>query len=134
MIEMNKLDTGQLGRVEIAPEVIQIISGLSATQVDGVISLSGGVVDDLNQLLGRKNFRKGIRVDFGEQQTVIDLAIVVQYGYNIPTVGREVQEKVKTAVETMTGLNVDQIIVRVEGIKFPQAEKGKEQETPHRVR
>ncbi|WP_243648592.1 Asp23/Gls24 family envelope stress response protein [Hazenella coriacea] len=131
---MNKLDTGQLGRVEIAPEVIQIISGLSATQVDGVISLSGGVVDDLNQLLGRKNFRKGIRVDFGEQQTVIDLAIVVQYGYNIPTVGREVQEKVKTAVETMTGLNVDQIIVRVEGIKFPQAEKGKEQETPHRVR
>lgn len=134
MIEMNNMDTGYLGKVEIAPEVIQIISGLSATQVEGVIGLSGGVVDDLNQLLGRKNFRKGIRVDIGEQQTVIDLAIVVQYGFHIPDVGRQVQEKVKTAIETMTGIVVDQIIVRVEGIKFPQAEKGKESETPHRVR
>lgn len=134
MNELINYDSSELGKIEIAPEVIQIISGLSASQVDGVISLSGGVVEDLNQLLGRKNLRKGIKVDLGENQMVIELAVIVQYGYHIPDVGREVQEKVKSAIETMTGLVVDKIIVRVEGIKFPQTEKATETDSAHRVR
>ncbi|MBA4494994.1 Asp23/Gls24 family envelope stress response protein [Paenactinomyces guangxiensis] len=117
----------ELGKVEIAPEVIQIISGLSASQVEGVVGLNGG----LNQLLGRKNLRKGIRVDFDEQLT-IELAINVLYGYHIPDVGREVQEKVKSAVESMTSLVVDRVIVRVEGIKFPQTEQAADPDAAHK--
>ncbi|MFC7440962.1 Asp23/Gls24 family envelope stress response protein [Laceyella putida] len=119
MSELYHYDANQLGKVEIAPEVIQLISGIAASRVEGVISLSGGVVGDINQLLGRKNLKKGIRVDLEEQLT-IDLAVVVQYGYHIPDVGREIQEQVKSAVESMTGLAVDKVIVRVDGIKMPQ--------------
>jgi uncharacterized alkaline shock family protein YloU len=118
MSDLYQYDANQLGKVEIAPEVIQLISGIAASQVDGVITLSGGVVGDINQLLGRKNLKKGIRVDL-EDQLTIDLAVVVQYGFHIPDVGREIQEQVKTAVESMTGLTVDKVIVRVDGIKMP---------------
>jgi uncharacterized alkaline shock family protein YloU len=130
MSEMFHYDAGDLGKVEIAPEVIQTIAGLAATEVEGVLSLTGGVVGDLN-ILGRKNPRKGIRVELGEQ-LVIELSVIVQYGYHIPDVGRTIQEKVKAAVENMTGLVVDRIIVRVEGVKMGAAEKGPE--TDARVR
>ncbi|MBA4542974.1 MULTISPECIES: Asp23/Gls24 family envelope stress response protein [Thermoactinomyces] len=132
MNEVYRYDENQLGKVEIAPEVIQIISGIAASRVEGVVGLSGGVASNLNQLLGRKNVKKGIRVEL-DDQLVIELAVVVQYGYNIPEVGQEIQEQVKSAVESMTGLIVDQVVVRVDGIKFPQ-EKNTEQESSGRVR
>lgn len=122
-----------LGKVEIAPEVLQVISGLAATQVKGVIGLSGGVVENFNQLLGRKNLRQGITVNIGET-TSIEVTLVVEYGVLIPAVGKEVQESVKSAVETMTGIPVDQVIVRIEGIKVPQPEKTKDGEVPPRVK
>lgn len=118
MSELYHYDANQLGKVEIAPEVIQLISGIAASRVEGVIALSGGMVGDINQLLGRKNLKKGIRVDL-EGQLTIDLAVVVQYGCHIPDVGREIQQEVKTAVESMTGLTVDKVIVRIDGIKMP---------------
>ena len=132
MNEVYRYDENQLGKVEIAPEVIQIISGIAASRVEGVVGLSGGVASNLNQLLGRKNVKKGIRVEL-DDQLVIELAVVVQYGYHIPEVGREIQEQVKSAVESMTGLIVDQVVVRVDGIKFPQ-EKNTETESSGRVR
>jgi uncharacterized alkaline shock family protein YloU len=107
-----------LGRIEIAPEVLQTISGLAATQVEGVIGLGGGVVSDLNQFFGRKNPRQGIKVEVGEE-TAIEVSLIVKYGYHIPDVGREVQEKVKSAVESMTGIPVDKVVVRIEGVKLP---------------
>jgi uncharacterized alkaline shock family protein YloU len=132
MNDLYRYDENQLGKVEIAPEVIQIISGIAASRVDGVIGLSGGVASNLNQLLGRKNVKKGIHVEL-DDQLVIELAVVVQYGYHIPDVGRQIQEQVKGAVESMTGLLVDKIIVRIDAIKFPQ-EKGTETDSSGRVR
>lgn len=125
MSETKELEARKIGKIELAPEVLQIIAGLSASQVEGVAALSGGVVDDLGQLLGRKNLRQGIKVDLGDQ-TVIQISLVVHYGYQVVEVGKEVQEKVKVAIEDMTGVTVDQIIVHVEGLKFPQTEKKKE--------
>lgn len=122
-----------LGKVEIAPEVLQVIAGLAATQVKGVIGLSGGVVENFNQLLGRKNLRQGITVHLDEQ-TTIEVTLVVEYGVPIPDLGKEVQESVKTAVETMTGIEVHSVLVRVEGIKIPQPEKGKELEQSSRLK
>lgn len=106
-----------LGKIEISPEVIQIISGLSASQVEGVIGMSGGM-KDLNELLGKKNLRRGIKVDINDV-TRIELSIIVEYGYHLPDVGKNVQEAVKSAVEMMTGLSIDQVVVRIDGIKYP---------------
>lgn len=113
----------EYGKIEIAPEVIQLISGLAATSVKGVLGLSGGsVVNDLNELLGRKNLRKGIRVEL-EEPLLIEIPIILHFGYNLPDVGRQVQEKVKAAVESMTGLEVGQVKVKIDGVKFQPTEK-----------
>ncbi|MGA8941744.1 MAG: Asp23/Gls24 family envelope stress response protein [Thermoactinomyces sp.] len=122
MSEAYEHENNSIGKIEIAPEVIQIISGIAAASVEGVIGLSGGAAANINQLLGRKNLRKGIQVDLGDQLSV-QLAIVVQYGYNIPDIGRKVQEEVKTAIENMTGLLVDSVSVRIDGIKMPADSK-----------
>lgn len=128
MNEIYEYDQNAIGKIEIAPEVIQIISGIAAASVEGVIGLSGGTAANINQLLGRKNLKKGIHVDLGEQLTV-DLSIMVEYGFNIPELGRKVQEEVKQAIENMTGLQVDQVSVKVNGIKMPASESGDEHET-----
>jgi uncharacterized alkaline shock family protein YloU len=133
MNEFIEYPAGELGQVEISPEVIQIISGISATKVEGVHGLAGGVVSDFNEWMGRKNLRKGIRVELDER-TMIELAIIVNYGVYVPDVGRKVQDQVKSTVESMTGITVDRVIVRVEGIKFPQAEKSADADGTHRVR
>ncbi|SDZ03337.1 Asp23/Gls24 family envelope stress response protein [Thermoactinomyces sp. DSM 45892] len=132
-MEHQPTQNSNLGKVEIAPEVLQVISGLAATQVKGVIGLSGSVVENFNQLIGRKNLRQGITVNLDES-TTIEASLVVEYGVSIPEVGKQVQESIKSAVETMTGIEVDQIVVRVEGIKFPQPEKTKDGESNSKVR
>ncbi len=127
------VESVKLGKIELAPEVLQIIAGLSASQIEGVASLSGGVVGDINQLLGRKNLRQGIKVELGDT-TVIQVSIVVIYGYHVVEVATEVQKKVKEAIEDMTGVTVDQVVVHVEGLKFSQPDKKKEKEQTHRVK
>lgn len=114
----------ELGKIEIAPEVIRAIAGLAAGQVEGVVGLGGGgVVADLTQLLGMKNEGKNIRVELGEK-TVIDVPITLLYGHQIPEVGLAVQERVKEKVETLTGLNIDQVNVRILAVQLP-AEAGR---------
>jgi uncharacterized alkaline shock family protein YloU len=127
----NEYQSTDLGKIEIAPEVIQIIAGLAVVQVDGVAGMSGGVVDDISQFLGRKNPRQGIRVEF-EEGLSIEVSILVKFGSYIPDVGKAVQEQVKNAVETMTGLLVEKVNVRVEAVKFP--EKSNAAEATQRVK
>lgn len=112
----------EMGRVEIAPEVIQLIASHAASQVKGVASLKGGVVGDLNQLFGRKNLRQGVKVELGEN-IQIAIAIVVQYGYQMVQVGKEVQAYVKQQVEEMTSLEIDEVVVQIVGVQFPQSEE-----------
>lgn len=126
--------TTELGKVEIAPEVLQIISGLAAIQVEGVEGTSGGVVSDISQFLGRKNPKQGIKVELGEEVR-ITVSIIVTYGCHIPDVGREVQEQVKHAVESMTGLEVSEVMVRVAEVRFAEDESSPdEQEASHRMK
>lgn len=107
----------QLGKVEISPEVLQIISGLAALQVDGVAGTSGGVVSDLTQFLGRKTPKQGIKVDLDEEVR-IHVSLIVHYGYHIPDVGRKVQEEIKNAVGSMTGLDVADVTVRISEVRL----------------
>lgn len=105
--------TSELGKVEIAPEVIEVIAGLAASEIDGVAYMSGGLVGGLAERLGRKNLSKGVKVELGEQHTVIDLSIVVEYGVRIPEVALAVQDNVKTTIQNMTGLDVIEVNVHV---------------------
>lgn len=119
--EMNNAYTIQLsnerGEVVIADEVIAVITGLAAMEVEGVASMSGNATKELISKLGIKSLSKGVSVEVQGDQVVIDAAVNLKYGYNIKTVSQKVQEKVKMAIENMTGLTVSGVNVRVAGIE-----------------
>jgi uncharacterized alkaline shock family protein YloU len=112
----------ELGAVKIADEVVSIIAGLAATEVEGVASMSGGIAGGIADVLGRKNFSKGVKVEVGAEDAKIDIFIVVNYGERIPDVAWDIQESVKKAVENMTGLKVSSVNIHVQGVQFPQKE------------
>jgi len=118
-----------LGAIRIADEVVEIIAGLAASEVEGVAGMSGGFVGDLAQMLARtKNHAKGVKVEVGEQEAAVDLFLVVDYGVSIPHVSLRVQEAVKEAIESMTGLNVVETNVHIQGVNFKPAPELKDDE------
>jgi uncharacterized alkaline shock family protein YloU len=127
-----EFDSTDMGNIRIANEVIEIIAGLAATEVKGVAGMSGGVVGGIAELLGRKNLSKGVKVEVGQKQCAVDLAIVAEYGVRIPEVCAEIQENVKRAIESMTGLEVVEVNINVLGVTFKNqaVEDTKEEERP----
>ena len=105
-----------LGVVQIADEVVAIIAGLAATEVEGVSSMAGNITNEIVSKLGMKNLSKGIFVEVFDDEVKVDVSINIAYGYNIPEVSAKVQEKVKTAIVNMTGLNVAVINVRIASV------------------
>ena len=106
--------------VRISDDVVGVIAGIAAGEVDGVVGMSGGLVGGISEMLGKRNLSKGVRVEVGERQAAVDLHIVVEYGTRIPEVAQKVQENVKRAVESMTGLEVVEVNIHVQGVAFPQ--------------
>lgn len=102
-----------IGEVQIADEVVAIIAGLATTEVKGVASMYGNITNELVAKLGMKNLSKGVKIEVVDGNVRVDLAINLEYGYNIPEVTSAVQEKVKSAIETMTGLEVENVNIRV---------------------
>ena len=111
-----KIKDGSLGEVKIADEVVAIIAGLATTEVEGVSSMAGNITNELVSKLGMKNLSKGILVEVMEDEVKVDVAINISYGYSIPEVSSKVQDKVKTAIENMTGLNVAVVNVRIASV------------------
>lgn len=120
--EENRNLPSELGVVKIADEVVSIVAGLAAADIEGVASMSGGIAGGIAEVLGRRNLSKGVKVEVGTEDTKIDIFIIVKYGVRIPDVAWEIQEAVKKAVETMTGLKVTHVNVHVQGVNFPQKE------------
>ena len=108
----------EFGAIRIAAEVVATVAGLAAADVEGVASMSGGWSTDLVEKLGKKNFGKGIKVEVIDEQTKIDIFIVVEFGFQIPDVAENVQKEVKMAVETMTGLSVTAVNVHIVGVSM----------------
>lgn len=109
-------ENGKVGEVQIADEVVAIIAGLAATEVEGVASMSGNITNELVGKLGMRNLSKGVKVDVIEGAVSVDLALNMDYGYSIPSVSAKVQEKVKTAIEVMTGLTVSDVNIHIAGV------------------
>ena len=107
-----------MGEVRIADEVVAIIAGLAATEVDGVDSMAGNITNELVGKLGMKNLSKGVKVDVTEEHVSVDLSLNIKYGYNIPDVSERVQDRVKSAIENMTGLTVLDVNIRIAGVNI----------------
>ena len=105
-----------LGEVKISDEVVASIAALAATEVEGVASMAGNITNDLIARLGMKNLSRGVKVDVLEGIVTVSLALVLKYGYNIMDVSAKIQEKVKAAVENMTGLTVADVNIRIAGV------------------
>lgn len=107
-----------MGEVRIADEVVAIIAGLAANEVDGVDSMAGNITNELVGKLGMKNLSKGVKVDVTEEHVSVDLSLNIKYGYNIPDVSERVQDRVKSAIENMTGLTVLDVNIRIAGVNI----------------
>ena len=123
---MTQQTTEEYGKVTFADEVVAIIAGLAATEIQGVAAMSGGIAGGIVEKLGKKNLSKGVKVEVGEKETAIDLFIIVDYGVRIPELAWNVQENVKKAVETMTGLNVIEVNIHIQGVNFEKVTKSEE--------
>ena len=108
-----KIKEDNLGEVHVADEVVAIIAGLAATEVEGVASMAGNITNELVSKLGMKNLSKGVKGEVAEKTVSVEVALNISYGYSIPEVSEKVQEKVKSAIETMTGLSVAIVNVRI---------------------
>ena len=120
-----KLDENPNGTVSFATEVVATIAGLAATEVEGVASMSsqnGGLADMFSRKNAR-NFTKGVRIDLDGNKVTVDITIVVEYGSPVPDVARSIQENVKKAIETMSGLDVHAVDVHVSGVSFEREQR-----------
>lgn len=121
-IHTHKIETEEkFGEVRIADEVVAIIAGLAATEVEGVDSMAGNITNELVGKLGMKNLSKGVKVDVTEEHVSVDLSLNLKYGYNIPEVGERVQDRVKTAIENMTGLSVLDVNIKIASVNMEGA-------------
>ncbi len=106
--------------VVISEEVVSVIAGIAVSEVPGVVDTAGGFAGGISEVLsGKKKLSKGIKVEVGEKETKIDVNIIVEYGTRIPDVAFEIQSKVKKSVKEMTGLDVLEVNVHVQGVKTP---------------
>lgn len=111
-------DDENIGAVQIADDVVAMIASLATREVEGVSAMAGNVTGELMSRVGIKNMKKGVRVDILDKNVRVDLAVTVEYGYNIPATCQKVQVKVKSAIENMTGLNVSDVNIRIAGVNM----------------
>ena len=107
-----------VGQVQIADEVVAVIAGLAATEVEGVAKMSGNITNEIESKLGMKKLTKRVKVTITGTQVDVTLNLVLSYGVSIPKTSQEVQDKVKSAIETMTGLTVSEVNIRKAGIQM----------------
>ena len=121
MSERNLLEmdnSGSLGKVEIAPEVIEVIAGIAASEVEGVSQMRGNFAAGVVERLGKKNHGKGVKVDLSEEGIKVDVYCVMQFGMSIPTVAQKVQDNIRQALLNMTALEISEVNIHVVGVQF----------------
>ncbi len=110
-------DDENKGQVQIADDVVAMIASLAATEVKGVHALAGNITNELMSKVGMKKLTRGVKVEVADKAVTVSLAVTMEYGFNIPATCSKVQDKVKTAVENMTGLTCTDVNIRIIGVK-----------------
>lgn len=108
----------EIGNVKVSDEVIMVIAGLAATEVEGVTSISGNITNEVISKAGAKSLSKGVRISFDEDKVQVDISVTLDYGYSIPKVSALIQERIKNTIENMTGLTVTNVNVRIAGVNI----------------
>ena len=130
VVELNEEIKTENEGIQISNDVIAVIAGVAVSEVPGVSGMAGGFAGGISEVFsGKKNFAKGIKIEAGEKETKIDVNIIVEYGARIPDVAFEIQNRVKKAVEGMTGLKVLEVNVHVQGVNTESATATEEKET-----
>ena len=130
----NEIKTENEG-IKISDDVVAVIAGVAVSEVQGVASMAGGFAGGISEVFsGKKNMAKGIKVDVTENTAKIDVNIIVEYGSRIPDVAFEIQNRVKKAVENMTGLKVEEVNVHVQGVNTDTAREEKTENTTEEVK
>jgi len=111
-------DNENCGTVQIADDVVAMVASIAATEIDGVSAMAGNITNELMSKVGMKKLTKGVRVEVIGKKVVVDLAISMKYGYNIPATCQKVQTKVKNAIENMTGMKVEYVNVRIATVQM----------------
>ena len=107
---------GKDDKIRISDEVIATIAGIAASEVENLASMSGGLKDGIAGVFGKKSFGKGVKVEVRENEVIIEMSIIMQYGCKIHEVSRQIQEMVRTSVENMTGMAVTAVNINVLGV------------------
>ena len=115
-------DTG-LGKIEIAPEVIEVITGIAVSEVDGIASMQGNFATGVVERFGKKSHSKGVKVDLSEEKVSIDLYVNLKFGVSIPEVAGKVQSNIRQTVKNMTALEISEINVHIVGIEMKKESK-----------
>ena len=127
ILEMNQEETG-LGKVEIAPEVIEVIAGIAASEVEGVAQMRGNFASGVVEKLGKKNHGKGVKVELAEEGIKVDVYCLMKFGVSIPTVAQSIQDNIRQALLNMTALETKEIKIHVVGILFESQKQEDEYE------
>ncbi|WP_453995101.1 Asp23/Gls24 family envelope stress response protein [Bacillus nitroreducens] len=117
ILEMNQ-GNNSLGKVEIAPEVIEVIAGIAASEVEGVAQMRGNFASGVVERLGKKNHGKGVKVELTETGIIVDVFCVMNFGVSIPNVARQIQDNVRQALLNMTALDANEVNIHVVGVLF----------------
>ncbi|WP_138415865.1 Asp23/Gls24 family envelope stress response protein [Aquibacillus sediminis] len=127
---LNVSEDSNLGTVEIAPEVIEVIAGIATTEIVGVSSMRGNFATGVVERFGKKSHGKGIKVELTENGVLIDVYVVLDYGTTIPEVAQKIQTNIRQALKNMTALEIDEINIHVVGVQMEQQkeEQGDDQE------
>ena len=124
VVEENSSNVEIDTNLNISEDVIGIIAGLAASEVEGIAGMTLGFVDGINQMLGNnKKYTKGVKIELEGNDVTIDLYVIVKYGVKIPDVAFSIQNSVKNSVESMTGLNVKAVNINVQGVTFDKEKK-----------
>ncbi|GFZ88790.1 hypothetical protein GCM10010978_30380 [Compostibacillus humi] len=113
---LNVHDDSGLGKVEIAPEVIEVIAGIAATEVEGLYAMRGNFASGMAEKLGKKSHSKGVKVELTEDGISVDLYVILKFGVSIPYVAEQIQSNIRQSLKTMTSLEVSEVNVHVVGI------------------
>ncbi|MCI6552256.1 MAG: Asp23/Gls24 family envelope stress response protein [Lachnospiraceae bacterium] len=108
----------RIGSVKIADDVVAAIAGIAATEVDGVAAMAGNITNELLNKVGVTSLKKGVKVEVSGREVRVDMALIMDYGYNIPATSQKVQERVQNAIENMTGLEVMDVNIRITGVNM----------------
>jgi uncharacterized alkaline shock family protein YloU len=120
-------DDQSLGTIQISPQVLEIIAGIAASEVDGVAKMHGSLASGVSELFGRQLDRRGVKLSNNDDQLAIDVDVYVQYGVSVPTIAAEIQNKVKQQVSVMTGLTPTEVNVHIRGIVADEKEQSIDQ-------